>query len=535
MDSLKTISTRRTLQSEPSDPQQKQNNAGGYTFTVNDDARLLRFLTLGVDTGTYYVTEKALTRGNADFVINLARTRGEWLVEQTVAVSVAGRAPKVNPAIFALAVAAGVGDDASRRAALAAVPLVCRTGTHLFLFAEYVQQFRGWGRGLRNAIGAWYLRDDVDQLAYQVVKYRSREGWTHRDLLRQAHPVTADPGTRALFEWILRGVVTDEVPDLIRAFETAQKADTVKEWVSLIEASTLSWEMLPDAALTEPKVWQALLTNGRVPMTALIRQLPRLTRLGVLAGKCLTLVTDQLTSVDRLVRARVHPMNILVAQRTYTGGQSLRGSSEWTPIARVSDALDAAFYASYGAVVPSGKRTLLALDVSGSMGSSAGGLPVSCREASVAIAMVSAATETVPVDVVGFTAVGGRTWSYGTELTELDVSPRRRLDDNVRTVADLPFGQTDCSLPMVWAAQQGRLYDTFVVYTDNETYAGHQHPHQALREYRNQTGIPARLVVVGMTSTEFTIADPSDPGMLDVAGFDTGVPQMVSDFSAGRV
>ena len=41
----------------------------------------------------------------------------------------------------------------------------------------------------------------------------------------------------------------------------------------------------------------------------------------------------------------------------------------------------------------------------------------------------------------------------------------------------------------------------------------------------------AALVVVGMVSNGFSIADPSDPGMLDVVGFDTATPQLISDFA----
>jgi 60 kDa SS-A/Ro ribonucleoprotein len=39
--------------------------------------------------------------------------------------------------------------------------------------------------------------------------------------------------------------------------------------------------------------------------------------------------------------------------------------------------------------------------------------------------------------------------------------------------------------------------------------------------------------VIGMTATNFTIADPNDPGTLDVAGFDAAVPQIVSEFARG--
>ena len=44
-----------------------------------------------------------------------------------------------------------------------------------------------------------------------------------------------------------------------------------------------------------------------------------------------------------------------------------------------------------------------------------------------------------------------------------------------------------------------------------------------------------KMVVVGMTSSEFTIADPDDAGMLDVVGFDASAPRVISDFSKGTV
>ena len=61
--------------------------------------------------------------------------------------------------------------------------------------------------------------------------------------------------------------------------------------------------------------------------------------------------------------------------------------------------------------------------------------------------------------------------------------------------------------------------------------AGRSHPSAALREYRQRTGIPAKLIVAGMTSTGFTIADPQDGGMMDVVGFDSAAPAVIADFS----
>ena len=59
---------------------------------------------------------------------------------------------------------------------------------------------------------------------------------------------------------------------------------------------------------------------------------------------------------------------------------------------------------------------------------------------------------------------------------------------------------------------------------------GQIHPAQALNEYRRQMGIAAKLVVVGMTSNGFSIADPNDAGMLDVVGFDTATPNLMAGF-----
>jgi 60 kDa SS-A/Ro ribonucleoprotein len=227
----------------------------------------------------------------------------------------------------------------------------------------------------------------------------------------------------------------------------------------------------------------------------------------------------------------VHPVAALVAQRTYASGRSALGHGEWTPTRAVTDALDAAFYAAFGAVEPSGRRTLVAVDVSGSMTARISGLPLSAREASAALALVQLATEP-SATAVGFSAAGTH-WVRDAALVPLRISPRQRLDDALAVVDAMPFGGTDCSLPMRYALERRLAVDTFVVYTDNETWAGPIHPHQALVEYRQRSGIDAKLVVVGMTATGFSIADPDDAGMLDVVGFDAAVPSLITEFARG--
>jgi 60 kDa SS-A/Ro ribonucleoprotein len=119
---------------------------------------------------------------------------------------------------------------------------------------------------------------------------------------------------------------------------------------------------------------------------------------------------------------------------------------------------------------------------------------------------------------------------YNSGIAPLAISPRQRLDTVVEQVSNLDFGGTDCALPMLYAAEEKLSIDAFVVLTDSETWAGDIHPCQALEQYRQKQGIPAKLIVVGMVSNGFTIADPDDAGMLDVVGFDLATPQLMADF-----
>ncbi|MBF6328070.1 TROVE domain-containing protein [Nocardia transvalensis] len=535
MDALAGINLRATAQSAQADPRQVRNTAGGFTFEVTPQQRLRRFLVLGTDGGTYYVGARDLTKDNAQVVLDFARNHTAELVDEVVAISTAGRAPRQNPALFALAAAASVGDQDGRRSALDALPLVARTGTQLFLFARYIEQFRGWGRGLRRAVGRWYTDKSIEDLSYQLVKYRQREGWSHRDLLRLSHTpgYTADDTRRRLYDWVCgRGGSLDGLR-LVEGFQRAQAA-AAGEIPQLVREYRLSWEMLPDAALDQAATWEALLDNG-IPQTALLRQLPRLTRLGLLSPLAArtAAVAAQLADADRLRTARVHPVNLLVALRTYAAGRAARGDSAWEPSRPIVDALDAAFYAAFGAVEPTGKRYLLALDVSGSMTVPISGLPLTAREASAALALVTASTES-SCEIVGFTSGGGGCHRHpAAALTPLSIGPRQRLADAIGAVSNLPFGGTDCALPMLYALQRKLDVDVFAVYTDNETWAGSVHPHQALQQYRREINPEAKLSVVAMTATDFTIADPADAGMLDVAGFDSAVPALLADFARG--
>ena len=546
-DSLTSFNTRNpaTSQREKAKKGQKKNNAGGFSFKVNDLDRVKRFLVLGSE-DSFYQSGAELTKENAKTILKVAKTQHKELVDLVTQYSVEGRTPKQNNTLFALALLSSTGSAEEKTYALSKLNEVARTGTALFTFVKYVGQFRGWGRGLRRAVSAWYTEKNPDQLGYQVAKFQGREGWTHRDLLRKAHAKTEDAGVQSVLKWAVSGDVTvgKEFPVVLSqsiAVKGKTNAEVVRFLKNLGGDLAISWEMLPTEALAEPKVWQILLDENRVPLGALLRNLSRLSRLGVLKplGKYEKLVTGLFTNQEKIHKSRLHPLTILNGKLAYEKGYNDRGV-RWDVNQKVVAALDKAFRLAFKNVEPTGQRYLQALDVSGSMGVNIQNSDLTARDASAALALVTAGTEE-NTHTIAFTTGGGGTpftgglkqGYYSTAVTTLPITGSETLKETVRKVSGLPFGGTDCALPMLYAIEKNLEVDTFIVFTDSETWAGDIHPYEALNRYRAHSGIDAKLIVVAMVSNKFTLADPSDKFMLDVCGFDTATPQIIAEFSRG--
>jgi 60 kDa SS-A/Ro ribonucleoprotein len=539
------VNEKKTAQSDQAKSSQVKNNAGGFVFQVSHWTQLDRFLILGNEGGSYYAGEKEMTKKNVACAEKCIAEDGLKTVARVVEISDAGRAPKNEPALLILAMCAKKGNDETKKAAREAFPKVARIGTHLFTLASYIEAFGGWGRSTKRAFADWYQKRPLSAAAFQAVKYQNRNGWSHRDVLRLAHPTPSNDGYKALYKWITKGELEDvavEGLEIVKAFEAAKKTKDKKEIIALIKAHGLQREMLPTEFLSDPDVWEAMLPT--LGVTAVVRNLANMTRIGLL--KPMSAATKHVVSLledgEKLQKARLHPiaaLSGLLAYKSGGGGLYTKSQHTWTPVSTIVDALDAAFYKTFKNVEPAGKRTLLALDVSGSMdgGVIAGVQGLTPRLGSCAMSLITAATEKEHA-FIGFTSSYASTGSYGGKwgggnngVTQIDISPKMRLDTVVQKVSALPMGGTDCALPMIWAQKNKIDVDTFCVYTDNETWAGNIHPFQALKEYRQKTGIPAKLVVIGMTATEFTIADPSDAGMMDVVGFDTAAPALINDFA----
>ena len=373
-----------------------------------------------------------------------------------------------------------------------------------------------------------------------MTKYRKRKGWSHVDVLRLAHTKPRSDSVNVVLRYVTKGLPAavgvfppqDGVPveivttlSFLKAVEEVKRlgnnTDDVQRVCAAIREHSLVREHVPTQMLNSIDVWKALLIN--MPLTAMIRHLGKMSSMNMLGSgsEAAQLVVEKLHNEAALKYARIHPFNLLLSMLVYNQGHGELGSLTWRANADIVKAMDDAFYLSFKYVEPTGKRYCLAVDVSGSMTSPVtGSSAMNAREAAAALSMVTACSEQ-QCEVVGFSDT----------LVHLPINPHMLLTDVVNVISDVPVGVTDCSAPILWAMRENKKFDVFIVYTASETAQGHVPAADALREYKRHSDIHnAKLIVCAFASNGFTIADPNDPGMLDMAGFDSNSPAIMDTF-----
>lgn len=623
---------QRTEASE-GDERMVTNHSGGRTFAVTWVTYLMRYLILGSQ-DSMYVTSAVSKIEDAEFLrehLHGVENVEKWRTALNLvrSVSLNGRAPKQEPTMIVLAhlwiatpstadggCGGGGGDGAREDAELMekTVLQLCRIPTHLFMWIGFVEAISkkttklsstGWGRRMRRVVSTWYLSRSPMDLAFTCTKYRNREGWTHRDVLRLCHPVPVEtaPQQHAVLHFLTKGTLVgvsadaasamedvetttktttskkrslklappvlaedDEVRKFLEAFQFTSSAAAVavtdadsKEGVDrvaqLVQEFRLGWEHLDTGYLKHEAVWDVLVKQ--MPIGAMIRNLGKMSTFGGFMDRHGERIVSVLTNQDVVSKSRIHPLQVLNAIYTYENGHGVKGSLQWTVNKRIATALNTTFALAFKNVAPTGKRIMLAIDVSRSMGCAGiAGSSMTARDASAALGLLLMQREPNVDSIVAFSrgvldmtntfkentqaaeAAANNTVTLFDEHVEQirygeNISPLRRI---IKSISGLPFDTTDCSLPMIYAAERRKEIDTFIVITDNETNRNEIDPHVALKKYREQMGIPeAQLVVMAVSTTKFTIADPSDPGMLDIVGFDSSCFEILQQFMLGTI
>lgn len=615
-----------------------RNAAGGFVFQVGKWDQLQRFLILGSEGGSYYISERELTKMNCKVLDECLAEDGLRVVRMVVDVSENGRALKQDPALYVLAMAAAFKHNgkapkhpgplvidsnlpkadarraktehtakvreyraalaefesgaAVRDAAFAALPKVARTSTALFHWAKFVTQARGgWSRALRTAVANWYESRGLDRLAYQVVKYKQRDGMSHRNLIRLSHAKPNGSVAETLFRHVVKpeeskltagvtallatsgkkkldlGVPLSQnafemsFRDMAKAMETLREGkhtgrstETMKRLagdralLQVAAAEELTHLTGSDAAtvkqaihlitaysLPREVVPTHLQKNPEIwealvadmPINAMVRTLNRMTASGLLTDR-----SDATMKVlsDLKNRDILQNARLHPMQVLIAMKQYAAGRGEKGDLTwkPVQKIVDALSDAFYDTFeFVEPTGKDLLVAVDVSGSMHAKVMGVVNMQAKEAAAAMAL--------VMAATEPKSEVIAFADKLHSPRVSGKMRLDEVMREFARFGGG-TDLALPFVYAKQQARktAFNAVLSLTDDETWAGRAHALEVLADVRRRDGM-VLAVNCATAANRATGLDPKYKGVLEVSGFDAALPTLVNEFLKGNV
>lgn len=508
-----------------------QGKSGAVTFDAGIWSMLRRCLIMGTAGGSYYAGKRELTSEFVD-TVNKAIAVDPHRVAQEIVYASEGRSLNNSAPIFALTILSSSENPEAKKAFKDIFLIVVRTGSHFHEWVSYTKSTRGMGRLVRDAGLSWLQRDNVKWLAYQMLKYGQRHGFTFADELRLFKPKPVTPNHDRLYEWTLgKEPFSFSTEDL----ETDLNQLNWYEWLKknpeqgekAVRDGGLTHEMVAPICKMNPAVWQALFEA--MPITALLRNLGSLTEIGVIrlnAIANLERIEKKLTNKELLKKALIHPIDVLKALKTYQSGGTLgRSSKTWIPVSRVIDTLEKALELSFETQEPTNKIFLHAIDISASMSwGTIESINLMCSEIAATMALVTAKTEKNYI-IRGFS----------TEFKELGITASDSFRSACEKTASQTFGATDASAAYDWAIKHKQYADVFCFWTDSESWAGRRHPGPALKEYRQKINPDAKAVYVTLQPNRLTLADPKDSKSFDLGGFDPSIPGLIQMIANGEV
>ena len=564
---------------------EKVNASFVYKLALKD--YIMRILVLGSRVNKYDQRTKKLAAEDIAYVeAQIKAGRGEDILKIVQDVYENSRAPKFDNTFFVLALLCRAESAVIKRLSLQVLEKF-RTISHLYSWKNFHadipnpisgEKSKGFGRAVKRQLNEWILayREKPMDLAYQITKYQTREGWSFKNLLQCAHVSTTTGDDRGLSKKLINvnNVPPSEIDLVLRYAVNGFDAMAVlaKKWglhtvapiytyleavhdakhctveqkkslIDLVYQHKLTREQVPSWALAETDVLTALLVNERkskitMPLTALLRNLGNMTMHDVYDDPFIVeLVCKHLVNPQTIQYSRIHPVAVLTAWFTYRSGSGNKGSNTWTPEPTIVKTLEEMFYLSFRNVEPTGKRICFLIDCSGSMGSPSLCEGVSNAEAAALLAMIFARSETDGKDSPDhsfylFTSKNGYNGRGSTGLTDVSdvIDANAPIENVLKAVQRSDWGTTDISMGILEALKYKRKYDAFVVITDNDVNSGIK-PSEAMKQYRDGLKIPhTKLVVVATQGSDYTIADPNDPFMMDMCGFDSHGPKILQDF-----
>jgi 60 kDa SS-A/Ro ribonucleoprotein len=527
--------TQNTPQTQPipgRESEMIQGKSSGYMFKAEIWRTLRRCLLIGTGGGSYYATKWELTNDFVD-VLEQAIAVDPDQVAQEIVYASDGRSINNSAPIWALVLLSMGESPAAKTAFQSIFPQIVRTASHFYEWMSYTKSVRGFGKVVREAGKNWLLQGETKALAYQLLKYQQRHGFSNRDALRLFHAKPQTEDRDLLFKWVVNG--WDDLPPAPPT--SALNQIWWYEWLKrnpdrtseAITKGRLTHEMAAPVGKMDVAAWQLLFED--MPIGALLRNLGSLTEIGVLtygksSNKNINRVAKILNSKEHLRKGRIHPIDVLKALKTYQSCGSLGKSSKtWTPVPRIVDILELALEMSFDAIEPTGKVFMHAVDISGSMSYySVSSINLTCCEIATTMALASAKAEQNY-------AIRG----FSTKFIDLKINRSDSFSSAMNKASDLNFGGTDASSAYDWMIKNNCYADVICFWTDCESWAGTKHPTQALAEYRQKVNPDAKAIYISLVPNNISLVDPKDPHAWDIAGFDPSTPRLIQAIASGEL
>lgn len=493
----------QVLYPDSKNPDKIINDAGGYVFEATDNDKLMRFLVIGTN-DSFYRSGEFNSKKYYDYVLDMVSNNEDVVFDAVNKVVSGNLAKSKTPTIFTIAVLMNYAKDKAKARELASQYI--KTSTDLFSWIDFVKNTKssygsGMGRAKRRVIQEFYDMSD-DSLAYQMVKYRSREGWSHKDVMRVGHPFLKN---KELAQFALgNDFNVNEVPSIVQGFTKMSSAKNIEDVLDILdEYKNLPWETVPTEFLKEFDVWNKLLENNAIPQVAMVRKLKVFIDNRFFHKSATFRREVESKIVDGAKNRPLHPMNYFLAFSNLTYNVLNVPTS-------TLDALEEAFELSFKSVPSLGEKMKICVDVSGSM------VWNNSHIQALAAGLVLLKQEP-----------SSEFYTFSDSESKSNITPSTSIQDALKSKFN--SAGTNIGSVIKGAIDDNKFYDSFVILTDSDVNYGHR-VDNLINQYREKVNPNAKIITIAQVTNEFSLTSGDDDKSLNIAGIRPDSIQAVNYF-----
>ncbi len=492
------------------------NAAGGVAYALSPKQALARYAMTGCLSNTFYVKAE----DHLDRVLDLAKQcDSEYIAKLAVFARKEGHM-KDMPALL-MAVLATRGAE-GRKSLKAAFPLAIDNGKMIRNFVQIMRSGRlgrkSLGTGPRNLVQGFFERNAPNWLFRQLAVGQNPSGG---DVVAMVHPRGKSPEHEALFGYMIDKVKRgsekwDQLPPLVKEFE-AWKQDRSQA------PPAVPFQLLTAEKLTGAQ-WASIFRHMgwhfiRMNLNTALRQGALKADPGLEA-----FIAGKLCDGDIIAKARVMPYQLLAAYRHMSSD---------VPRSIVDALHDALELAVDNAPVAEG-RTLVVVDVSGSMRGSITGWNAGTKASKVRCVDVAALFSAAILRKNRSAAV----LPVDTQVhADYRPEPRDSILTNADTLTRFGGGGTVLAAGFQYVNQRRLMVDHVVVISDYESWADQRnHIGTALMnewETMRNRNPQAKLVCIDITPGRTHQIAEGHPEILHVSGWSDAVFKVIHAFLGG--